>query len=95
LKVRVQYFAAVREITNQREEMLDVDSGTSVLDLLKLLVARHGNRLREYVFDSKTGNPRTYLQFLLDEESIATMNGFSTMLRDNSVLAIIPPVGGG
>jgi MoaD family protein len=95
LKVRVQYFAAVREITNQREEMLDVDSGTSVLDLLKLLVARHGSRLREYVFDSKTGNPRTYLQFLLDEESIATMNGFSTMLRDNSVLAIIPPVGGG
>jgi MoaD family protein len=95
LKVKVQYFAAVREITNQREEMLDVDSGTSVLDLLKLLVARHGSRLREYVFDSKTGNPRTYLQFLLDEESIATMNGFSTMLRDNSVLAIIPPVGGG
>ena len=95
MKVRVQYFAAVREITNQREEMLDVDSGTSVLDLLKLLVARHGSRFREYVFDSKTGNPRTYLQFLLDEESIATMNGFSTMLRDNSVLAIIPPVGGG
>lgn len=95
MKVRVQYFAAVREITNQREEMLDVDSGTSVLDLLKLLVARHGSKLKEYVFDSKTGNPRTYLQFLLDEESIATMNGFSTMLRDNSVFAIIPPVGGG
>ena len=95
MKVKVHYFAAVRELVNLREEILDVADGTTVKGLLDLLVARHGGRLKEYVFDSKTGSPRPHLQFLLGEKSISGINGFSTVLTDGCVFAIIPPVGGG
>ncbi len=95
VKVKVQYFAAVRELVNLREETLDVTQGTTVKGLLDLLITKHGSRLRDYVFDSLTGSPKPHLQFLLGEKSISGTNGLSTVLTDGCVFAIIPPVGGG
>ena len=94
MKVKVQYFASVRELVNLREETVDVPAGTNVRNLLGLLTAKHGDRLKEYLLD-EAGNPREYLQFLLNEKSISQTDGFLTLLRDGSTLAIIPPVGGG
>ena len=95
MRIKVQYFAAIREIVNQREEILEVDQGTTVLDVLNVLAKNHGEKFRDYVFDPQTKAPRPYLQFLVNEESVSSMNGLSTALADNSTIAIIPPVGGG
>jgi len=94
LIVKVQYFAELREIVNQREESLDVENPITVIDLLKMLALKHGDKFRAYVFDP-SGVPRPYLQFLLNGESIARMNGFETELQAECRFAIIPPVGGG
>jgi len=94
LKVKIQYFASVRELVNLREETVDVPAGTNVRNLLDLLTSKHGDRLKEYLLD-EAGNPREYLQFLLNEKSISQIDGFLTLLSDGSTLAIIPPVGGG
>jgi MoaD family protein len=94
LKVKIQYFASVRELVNLREETIDVPAGTNMRNLLDLLAAKHGDKLKEYLLDD-TGNPREYLQFLLNEKSISQTDGFFTLLRDGNTLAIIPPVGGG
>ncbi len=94
MKVKVQYFASVRELVNLREETVDIASGSSVISLLNLLASRHGEKLREYLFD-RAGAPRPHLQFILNEESISKPDGFSTVLTEGSVFAIIPPVGGG
>ena len=94
LKVKIQYFASVRELVNLREELVDVRAGTNVRNLLDLLTAKHGDKLKKYLLDD-TGNPREYLQFLLNEKPISQTGGLATPLRDGSTLAIIPPVGGG
>ncbi len=92
--MKVQYFASVRELVNLREEQIEVPNGTAVRGLLDVLAAKHGDALREYLFD-KNQNPRAHLQFMLDEKSISETGGVSTMLTDECVFAIIPPVGGG
>jgi len=94
LKVKIQYFASVRELVNLREETIDAPVGANVRTLLDLLTAKHGDKLKEYLLDD-TGNPREYFQFLLNEKSISQTDGFFTLLREGSTLAIIPPVGGG
>ncbi len=94
MKVKLQYFASVRELVDLREEVIDVPIGTDVSGLLDVLAAKHGDRLREYLFDRK-GSPRPHLQFILDEKSISETGGFSTVLTDGCRFAIIPPVGGG
>ena len=80
---------------NRREEVLEVEEGATVLDALRVLAKNYGDKFRDYVFDPLTGVTRPYLQFLVNEESVSAMNGLSTILADNSALAIIPPVGGG
>ncbi|HYW00938.1 MAG TPA: MoaD/ThiS family protein [Candidatus Acidoferrum sp.] len=94
MKVTVQYFAIIRELVNLREEVLNLKDGITVLELLAFLSSKH-EKLKEYIIDPKTGEPRTSIQYLLGDKLISALNGFSTTLQDGSVFAIIPPVGGG
>jgi molybdopterin converting factor small subunit len=59
-----------------------------------MLVEKHGSRMRDYLFD-EAGKPRAHLQFFLNDKSIHLINGLETALRDDSTLAIVPPVSGG
>jgi len=95
LKVDVQFFAAVRELVGLREETLELPNGSTVKNLLDVLVERHGQSLRNYIYDPKSDELRRSLQVLVGDKPTSALNGLTTELTDGCVLAIIPPVGGG
>jgi molybdopterin synthase sulfur carrier subunit len=97
LQVSVRFFTSLREIVGRKEETLKFPEGKKVTVevVLKTLAQRYGKRFAEYVYDEKTGEVRSFLQFLVNGKSAATMNGLETELADGDVLAILPPVGGG
>ena len=96
VQVSVKFFTALREIVGKKEEMLTFkDSKTVTVDaVLKKLMQRYGKSFREYVCDSKTGEVRSFLQFLVNGRS-TTETELGTKLKDGDILAIVPPVGGG
>ncbi len=97
MQVSVRFFTSLREITNKKEETLKFPENTKVTveTVLKILSQQYGKPFIEYVYDLKTGETRSFLQFLINGQSAATMNGLQTALKDGDVLAILPPVGGG
>jgi molybdopterin synthase sulfur carrier subunit len=97
LEVKVRFFTSLREIVNKREETLTFAGGVKItVDLvLKTLSQKYDNPFTEYVYDGKTGQPKSFLQFLVNGTSTSTLNRLETELRDGDVLAILPPVGGG
>jgi MoaD family protein len=97
LQVSVRFFTSLREVTNKKEEPLKLPESEKVTVevVLKTLSQRYGNPFVEYVYDRKTGEVRSFLQFLINGKSTSTMNGLETELADGDVLAILPPVGGG
>ncbi|MBS7607662.1 MAG: ubiquitin-like small modifier protein 1 [Candidatus Bathyarchaeia archaeon] len=97
LRVSVRFFTTLREITGKREETLEFPEGEHVTlaSVLKRLSERYGKGFVEYVYDSKTGDVKGFLQFLINGRSASTLKGLETELADGDVLAIIPPVGGG
>jgi sulfur-carrier protein len=97
VEVKVRFFTNLREIVNKREETLTFTEGEKVtVDLvLKTLAQKYGKPFMEYVYNGKTGQPKNFLQFLVNGTSTSTLNGLETELRDGDVLAILPPVGGG
>jgi molybdopterin synthase catalytic subunit/molybdopterin synthase sulfur carrier subunit len=95
LKITVKFLAAARERAGVREETLELPGNTTVLEILKILAERHGNALKEYLFDSNTGNPKNHLQFLLNGRSISGMGGFSAEVTEDASLMIFPPTSGG
>jgi molybdopterin synthase sulfur carrier subunit len=95
MKVKVKFFALVRELTDKREEVVDLDDQATVRTLLGKLVEEHGAKFRDYVFDPASKEPRGHIQFLIDGRNISLMQGLDTTLKEGASLAILPPVGGG
>lgn len=97
MEVKIRFFTNLREIINKREENLTFADGEKVtVDLvLKTLSHKYGEPFVEYVYNGKTGQPKNFLQFLVNGTSTSTLNGLETELKDGAVLAILPPVGGG
>jgi MoaD family protein len=97
MEVKVRFFTNLREIVNKREETLEFPGVERVtVDLvLKTLSIKYGKPFIEYVYNCETGQPKNFLQFLVNGTSTSTLKGLVTELNDASVLAILPPVGGG
>lgn len=95
MRVKVRYTAVGREIAGTEEETIETNNSCTVMGLLGLLSEKHGQRMRNYLFDPATSKPRPYLQFLLDGRSVHMINEFETTLTDKSTLLIVPPVSGG
>ena len=97
MEVRVRFFTNLREIVDKREETLTFADDTKVTVGLVLteLSKKYGVLFVEYVYNGKTGQPKSFLQFLVNGISTATLNALETELKDGAVLAILPPVGGG
>ena len=97
MEVKVRFFTSLREIVNKREETLTFPANEKVtVDLvLKTLSQKYGKPLTEYIYNGKTGQPKNFLQFLINGTSTSTLNGLETELKNGDVLAILPPVGGG
>ena len=97
LQVSVRFFTSLRELTGKKEETLKFRDGETVTvdKVLKRLAERYGKSFVEYVYDSKTGEVKGFLQFLVNGRSASALNGLDTKLANGDVLAIIPPVGGG
>jgi len=91
LKVTVKFVGGAREIVGARELIVDVKTSATVLEILRMLIAKHGNQLEEYLFDPESNNPRQHLRFLLNGQSVPV----SDVITGDSVILIFPPVGGG
>jgi MoaD family protein len=97
VEVKVRFFTSLREITNTREEILKIENNdrATVELILRKLSQEYGKPFADYLYDGKTGQPKSFLQFLINGTSTSTLKGLETELHDGDVLAILPPVGGG
>jgi MoaD family protein len=97
MKISVRFFTSLREIIGKREETLEFtkDEKVTLNKVLEQLSQRYGMNFVEYVYDTKTGRVKDFLQFLINGRSATTLGGLEAELLDNDVLAIIPPIGGG
>jgi len=95
MKVKVKFFALVRELTGKREEIVDLNDQATVRTLLGKLVEEYGVKFRDYIFDPVSQEPRGHVQFLIDGRNITLIQGLDTALKEGTSLAILPPVGGG
>lgn len=97
MRVSVRFFTSLREITGKKEDtlMFSDDEKVTVEKILTILSSYYGKGFIDYVYDAKTQQVKSFLQFLINGTSASTIKGLQTKLKDGDVLAILPPVGGG
>ncbi|MEM2850054.1 MAG: ubiquitin-like small modifier protein 1 [Candidatus Bathyarchaeia archaeon] len=94
MKVKIKYFAYLREITGKREDLVELEEDTSVGKLLEALSNKYGEKFREYIYGLGEFEGVS-LNFLLNGRNISLDKMFETKLQDGDVLSILPPVAGG
>ena len=81
MKVRLLYFAVLRDITGKSEEVIELPDGTRAQEIWNRLRSRH-DQLAGYERPPMTAVNESYVS--ADE-----------LLRDGDEVAFIPPVAGG
>ncbi|MDP9359883.1 MAG: molybdopterin converting factor subunit 1 [Acidobacteriota bacterium] len=81
LKVRLLFFAVLREIAGRSEEVVELPDGSRAGDVWQRLRDEHG-ALRDYIQPPMIAVNESYV-------------GVDELLRDGDELAFIPPVAGG
>ena len=94
MQVTVRYLSIIREITGTREEKVNVQKGSTINEILRLLVQRHGSDFERMV---RSGRDLRGLQiiYFMNGQNIATLKGLETLVTGDSEIVLIPPVAGG
>lgn len=93
MKVKVKFFALIRELVGVRELDIDIANGMRVIDLLKLLAEKLPSGFRDYVFNSDEVSDSIII--LVNGKGLKELNGLATELNEGDEIAILPPVSGG
>ncbi len=102
-RVRVRYFAGLRELVGVREEELLVEDGTTLAELLlKRLPEEHPDvaeeLLKAFSEPGEDGRPVLGGRYLILVNGCfyaRLPGGADYVLRDGDVITIFPPLGGG
>jgi len=90
MEVRVQYLAALREMTGRSGETIVLNRGSTVRDLLAALVGRYGKAVAEYLL-TEGGELRPGFVVLIDGKAASA----DEVLKPGCVIQLLPPIGGG
>ena len=96
-QLRISYLGLVRNVIGQSEENLDVLAGTTVGQLLGLLIEEHGPPFKQSVF-KQSGELRAMAQVCVNDRDIDELQGLDTRLdkaeQISIVVGVYPPEGG-
>jgi len=86
-------FANLAEVTDQKEVVLDLDSGATVAEALDALFERYPELEAEVRED---GELAEHIRLLVDgADPFETAAGYETVLDADAEIALFPPVSGG
>jgi len=95
--LHVSYLGLVRNVIGRNQEDLDVLGGTTVGQLLGLLIEEHGPPFEQSVL-KRSGELRATAQVCVDDRDIDELEGLETRLVSGQQISIVvgvyPPEGG-
>ena len=93
--MKIKYFTTLRKLAGKAEEEFNIEDGATLEDILKDVASKYGEEAKNYLFqkDKNEFDPSVY--FLINGKNYRTLSGLKTRLRNEDVVAIIPPIGGG
>lgn len=95
MRLKIRYAGPVASTLKRREEIVDMDAGSTLRDLLEKLVDSHGKWLKDEVLDDDTKQIRDGALVVVNGISVARLEGLNTQLKEGDNVALLPWFPGG
>lgn len=98
IKIEFRIFANLRDILGFKIIFIDIIKGSSIRDFLQIISNKYpkGPEFIRNVIDLEKKDVLPYVKILIDGRILMGDNILETqIIKDKSVIAIFPPVGGG
>lgn len=92
MNIRVSYFGQARHVTGVECEDIEVDTGATVSDVMRKVVEKHGEPLRNILLADDGALRKSVLIPVNDD---ATRGELLGALKDNDEVSIFPALSGG
>ncbi len=98
VEVKINFVGVLQRIVGRREEVVSVPENTTLGDLLRELIARHGRELEEHLLEN--GNLAALATVLINGRNALSQGGLQAKLTDGSeshveIVVLGPPLMGG
>jgi MoaD family protein len=91
LRVKVSYLSILRDATGVKEEEIQLKEGATVEDLIRHLIEKYGERLRQLLTDSEIEQG---IMITLDGALLSKADMKNPISDGSEVLIGLPPFGG-
>ncbi len=98
IRIEFRVFANLRDILGFKETFIDILKGSSIRDFLNIISDKYPNgpEFVHNVIDLEKNDVLPYVKILIDGRILMGDNILETqIIKNKSVIAIFPPVGGG
>ena len=94
IEVRVKLFGFLAQLSERTEVDMQVETGSTVANVIHQLAEQFGPDFRQALLD-RHGDLHGGIEVVLNQRQISARRLSKTSLQTDSVLAILPLVGGG
>lgn len=92
MRVKVSYLSILRDVTERKDEEVEMPAGSSVADLIATLMERYGEKLKPFLDpDSEMGQG---IILTLNGELLSSSDMKKAIPPDAELLVGLPPFGG-
>lgn len=88
VNMKIKYIGPIRNIVKKSEELLTIEQGYPIREVIAILIDRHKDDLRPELF-TLDGGLRPEIQMLLNGKNIETMEGLDTKLLRGGRLQVL------
>jgi len=94
IEVSIKLFGFLSQLSEQAEVNIQVEAGSTLADVIYQLAGRFGPGFRQALLD-RHGNLHGGIQVVLNQRQVSARRLSEISLQTDSILAILPLVGGG
>lgn len=95
IHVTLQTLLEFKKIIGRGDVILEIPEGTTVRELLTIIIERWGEEIRALLFESDSQTLCKHVSLMVNGQSISFLNKMETVLSDGDQFLIFPPAGGG
>ena len=95
IEIKITSILNIKKIIGEREVVMQIPSGSTVEQLLYMMIARWGHELADSIFEKSSGHFKPKVRLMVNGRGIGLLDKFDTILHDGDYFLILPPVGGG